>query len=152
MNLRSTVLGSLLAALLSATVASAAVPKRSPGEAARPSLADEAARGELKKAVKRQLSEARLGAALGSYTVSASLVQLRRYIDTDAPKLICVVDLALRDARGQLVASVRGNASATNALAKDVIDAAAHAAVQRLPQALQAARERQKKNAEVAER
>jgi hypothetical protein len=67
-------------------------------------------------------------------------VQLRRYVE-DAPaqaKLVCLIDLALNDAKGNVVASVRGSATTPDTNPRETIDAAAHAAVSRLPGALQA--------------
>jgi hypothetical protein len=47
-----------------------------------------------------------------------------------------VVDLALSDRQGALLASVRGNASTLGASEDETLDAAARSAVARLPAAL----------------
>lgn len=113
-------------------------------------------RKALSESVERQLSEAGLEPSLRRYTISPSLVQLRRYVDQDSKrgKWVCVVDLALRDVHHSVVARVRGNATGggAGATARDTLDAAAHAAVSRLPQALQALEAGRKKPEKIAQR
>jgi hypothetical protein len=111
------------------------------GAAARaPSAAQARAEAALQAAVARHLAEANLSESLSPYTLSPSLVQLRRYVERGGKEyqLVCVVDLALSDAQGTVVASVRGNTAARGASYREAIDAAAGAAVSRLPEALQA--------------
>lgn len=97
----------------------------------------------LRRAVERHVAEARLTDALSAYAISPSLVQLRRYVEPGRKvRLVCVVDLILLDRQGALLATVRGSASATGATPHEAVDAAAHAAVARLPRVLDAARAR----------
>lgn len=130
-------LGLLLLASLFALPTSAA-PKAKGAKSAE----SQTARAEqaLRDAVKRHVSDAGLTEQLASYTVAPSVVQLRRYVEKRKLKLVCVVDLAVKDQQGSLLASVRGNATALGASPDEAVDAAAHAAVVRLPQALQALR------------
>ncbi len=140
MTVRSARWGLLLATVLSAPFAAAAngdSPVRV-GVLHAPAGTDARALVALSESLHRHLAEAPLSESLRPYTVSPSLVQLRRYVeDTKKAKLICLVDLALRDAQGNLVASVRGSATTRGASSRDTIDAATYAAVSRLPGALQ---------------
>jgi hypothetical protein len=68
---------------------------------------------------------------------------LRRYVEPGRNvKLVCVIDLAVFDRQGALLATVRGNAATPGENRAEAIEAAARAAVSRLPSALQALRER----------
>ena len=147
-------LGLLLASLMSASLA-AATSADTPRvrEAKAPLGVDSDARAALSQAVQRQLDAADLGKALRPYTVFPSLVQLRRY--QEAPKRVkwvCVVDLALEDAGGNVLASVRGNAATYGSSARETLDQAASAAVSRLPEALQALSDSRKKPEKIAGR
>lgn len=129
--------GVLLVAALLATPTSAAPKAKRTTSADRQALRAETA---LRDAVTRHVSDAGLTEQLASYTLSPSVVQLRRYVEKRKLKLVCVVDLAVKDQQGSLLASVRGNATALGASPEEAVDAAAHAAVAQLPQALQALR------------
>ena len=109
----------------------------------------------LNHSLQRYLADAHLVESLRPYTVSPSLVQLRRYVEDDTPKqakLVCLIDLALNDAQGNVVASVRGSAITRGASPHETIDAATHAAVSRLPGALQALDSTRKSPTQVAAR
>jgi hypothetical protein len=131
----------LLATVLSAPLAGAASgdsPVRIAAVHA-PAGTDARARAALSESLHRYLSDAALADSLRPYTVSPSLIQLRRYVEgSKQTKLVCMVDLALSDTQGQVVASVRGSATTRGASSRETIDAAAQAAVTRLPGALQA--------------
>ncbi|HXK17845.1 MAG TPA: hypothetical protein VNG33_08585 [Polyangiaceae bacterium] len=133
----------LLTTMLAAPCASAAARTKAP----RTSLPTASAASErstarvLSEALRRQLTDAGLTDSLSGYAISASVTQLRRYIESERLMLVCVVDLSLKDEQGSLVASVRGSATTTGSASPyDAIDSATHAAVARLPQALQALR------------
>jgi hypothetical protein len=155
MTARSTRWGLLLATLISASATAAAAGDSAPRITAvhAPSGTDAKARAALSEAVRRHVTEARLETPLKGYSISPSLVQLRRYVE-DSPKqakLVCLVDLALSDEQGRVVASVKGSATTRGASQGETIDAAAQAAVSRLPTALQALSE-QKNPTQVAAR
>ena len=133
----------LLTTLLGTPLASAA-PKAKARTASRSeaSLAASSERVQaaaLRDALQRHVAEAGLSESLAVYTLSPSVVQLRRYVEASRLTLVCVVDLSLRDRQGALLASVRGSATGTSSQ-NEAIDRATHAAVSRLPQALQALR------------
>jgi hypothetical protein len=143
----------LLATVLAAPFAAAANGDSSVriGAVHAPAGTDARARAALSESLHRYLSEAALAASLRRYTVAPSLTQLRRYVEgSKQAKLVCMVDLALRDTHGNLVASVRGSATTRGASSRETIDAAAHAAVTRLPGALQALNDGQKSPTQVA--
>jgi|SRR5882724_3334454 len=132
----------LLSTLLAAPLASAAPKTKAPG-ASRPDAAVSTARGNtvaLGSALRRHLADAGLTDSFAAYAISPSVTQLRRYVESNRLMLVCIVDLALRDEQGSLVATVRGSASASAGSPYEAIDSATHAAVARLPQALQALR------------
>jgi hypothetical protein len=109
-----------------------------------PASVGERTRDTLRAAVARALSDAKLDAPRTEYSVSVSLLQLRRYIgpDDQQPRLVCIVDVALHDARGVLVGSLSGRASGSAADAnatRDVLDAATRSTISRLPEALKLA-------------
>lgn len=125
------------------------------GAAQVPAGTDAKTLATLNHSLQRYLADAHLVESLRPYTVSPSLVQLRRYVEHDTPKqakLVCLIDLALSDARGNVVASVRGSATKRGGSARETIDAAAHAAVARLPGALQALGSTHKSPAQLAAR
>ncbi len=103
-----------------------------------PPWVSERTREALRDVVEQRLSEAKLGATRVAYSVSVSLLQLRRYIGPEGnePRTVCIVDLALHDESGVLVGSVRGRASAVSATLHDALDAAARSAASRVPEAL----------------
>ncbi len=115
---------------------------------------DAETRAALSRSLERHLAHAKLDDSLKPYQLSPSLVQLRRYVESPSKqvKLVCVVDLALMDAQGVLVASVRGNVTTPSSERREAIDAAAHAVVSRLPAALQALGASDKKREQVAQR
>jgi len=146
-----------LVAVLTAAAAASAAPPAAPVRVERataPATTDARVRAALREAVRRELAEADLGATLRDYTVSPSLIQMRRYVESDTRqlKLVCIVSLSLRDDQGALLASVNGNATTINATQRDTLDAAAHAAVVRLPEALRAALRARQHDSEVAQR
>ncbi|HEX4335220.1 MAG TPA: hypothetical protein VH062_04860 [Polyangiaceae bacterium] len=106
-----------------------------------PATVSSRTRVALRDAIARHLSETQLGATSSPYSVSVSLQQMRRYVgpDDQETKTICIVDVALHDARGALVGSLRGRASGASTTGNDVLDAAARSAVTRLPEALRMA-------------
>jgi hypothetical protein len=93
----------------------------------------------LRRIVERHIAEARLAESVSAYTISPALVQLRRYVEPGRKlKVVCVIDLILSDRQGALLATVRGSVATVGATPHEALDAAAHAAVARLPQALRA--------------
>lgn len=154
MTARSSRWGFVFAALLSASATAAAAGDSAPriNAVRAPAGTDSKTRADLGEAVRRHLAEAGLEGALKAYSISPSLVQLRRYVEEPKQaKLVCLVDLALNDEQGRLVTSVQGGATTRGASQSATIDAAARAAVSRLPGALQALAE-QKNSAQVAAR
>jgi hypothetical protein len=153
---RSARWGLLLGSLLSASAALAASgDARVRINAVQAPLGTDAkARAALSESLRRHLSQAELAESLRPYTVSPSLLQLRRYVE-DTPKqakLVCLIDLALNDSQGNIVASVRGSATTRDTSQRDTIDAAAHAAVARLPTALHALGAKQTNPSQLATR
>jgi hypothetical protein len=143
----------LLVTVLSAPLAAAANRDSSVRIAAvhAPAGTDARARAALSESLHRYLLEAQLAESLRPYTVSPSLTQLRRYVEgSKQAKLVCMVDLALSDMQGQVVASVRGSATTRGASSRETIDAAARAAVTRLPGALQALNDSRNSPTQVA--
>jgi hypothetical protein len=109
-----------------------------------PASVGEQTRETLRDSVARALSDAKLDSPRIEYSVSVSLLQLRRYIgpDDQQPRLVCILDVALHDARGVLVGSLSGRASASAADAtatRDVLEAATRSTIARLPEALKLA-------------
>jgi hypothetical protein len=132
----------VLTTLLAAPLASAA-PKAKARGASRPDapvVTTQSHAAVATEALQRHVTEAGLTDSLARYVITPSVVQLRRYVEAKRLRLVCVVDLALRDERGTLLATVRGNAIAVGASPHEAIDSATHAAVVRLPEALQALR------------
>jgi hypothetical protein len=143
----------LLATILSASLAAAKSGDSSVRIAAvhAPAGTDARARAALSASLHRHLADAGLADSLRAYTLSPSLTQLRRYVeDSKEAKLVCMVDLALSYALGNVVGSVRGRATTRGASSRETIDAAAHAAVAQLPRALQALNDAQKSPTQVA--
>jgi hypothetical protein len=153
MTARRTRWGLVFAALLSASAAAGATGDSAPriNAVQAPAGTDAKTRAALSEAVRRHLAGAHV-TGLSAYSISPALVQLRRYVEEPKrAKLVCLVDLALNDDQGRVVASVQGRATTRDASPAQVIDAAAHAAVSRLPGAIQALGE-QKNPAQVAAR
>jgi hypothetical protein len=146
---------SLLLALALATTwrsAGAEPPKGRVHTVAAPAGTDARVRRALGESIEHELATAGLAPSLGDFTVAASLVQLRRYVKAQgaAVEWVCVVDLALLDQEGNVVVSVRGNAATPRGEARETLNAAAHAAVARLPEALQALDAARKRAEKVA--
>jgi hypothetical protein len=136
MSFRFAATGLLLAA--TALAQPAASKSRADGAAAqRDALRAEA---RLHDAVERHVNDAGLKRSLQGYRLDSNVVQLRRYAEGRKRKLVCVVDLALSDPQGSLLASVRGNATTLGTSEDEALDAAAYSAVSRLPQVLKAAK------------
>jgi hypothetical protein len=153
MTARSARWGLLLATIMSASLATAKGGDSSLriGAVHAPAGTDARARAALSASLQRHLADAGLVESLSPYTISPSLTQLRRYVeDSKQVKLVCMVDLALSDAQGSVVGTVRGRATTSGASPRETIDAAAHAAVARLPRALQALSDSQKPPTQVA--
>ena len=142
----------LLSTMLAAPLASAAPKTKAPG-ASRPDASVSTARSNaaaLDTALRRHLADAGLTDSFAAYSISPSVTQLRRYVESNRLRLVCIVDLALRDEQGSVLATVRGSATTSGASSYEAIDSATHAAVARLPQALQALRA-SSQNSQVAD-
>lgn len=102
-----------------------------------PAGTDPRLRVALQNSVAQRLTEAGLTRSLQGYSLSPSLVQLRSYIEPGHKhaRLVCVVGLALSSDRG-VVADIRGSAMTVGTSQLSAIDAAAQAAVARLPAVL----------------
>ena len=135
MLLRTASLALLGISLLAAPLA--AQPGR--GRAATGAAAEQARwQRALSESVARHAAETGLAGSLRGYSLSSSIVQMRRYTEPDTKhgKLVCIVSVALSDERQALVAEVRGNVSADGAAPLEAIDAAAAVAVSRVPAVL----------------
>lgn len=134
MNLKLTGLGLLVAACLAAPLTSS--------ETARAATTAEASKAELhralQEAVTRHVSQSGIGSSLRGYALAPAIVQLRRYAEpgTKQTKVVCIVSLAVKNQREELVADVRGSASAIGGSSLDAVDAAASSAVSRVPAVL----------------
>lgn len=115
-----------------------------------------ASRASLERTLAQLIAEhaesSGLSQDLRGYSLAPRLVQMRRYTEPGQKrvKLVCIVSLALKDPQSALVAEVTGNAAGFGASERDVLDAAARAAVMRVPTAL--ARLRGDSPSEVARR
>ena len=91
----------------------------------------------LQNSVAQRVTEAGLSRSLEGYALSPSLVQLRSYVEPGQKhaRLVCIVGLALSSDRGVL-ADVRGSAVTVGTSQLSAVDAAAQAAVARLPAVL----------------
>jgi hypothetical protein len=155
MTYRAVAASLVLAAMLGTSWESeAATSKARLRAVAAPVGTDARVRAALSEALERELEAAGLGPSLSDYSVAPSLVQLRRYVKAEGQRLewVCVVELTLLDASQSVVASVRGNAATSQGAARETLDAAAHAAVARLPEALQALGGARKRAEKVAQR
>ncbi len=136
MKPRHASLALLLAGTMAVSLAAAAPGDSSPrvDDVSAPAGTDARLKSALRSSVSQQLADAGLSASLEGYSVSPSLVQLRRYVEPGQKRarLVCVVGLALKNDRGVL-ADIRGSASTTGTSQLEALDAAAHSAVARLP-------------------
>ena len=109
-----------------------------------PSFAGERMRAALRTAVAKTLSSTKVDVPRRGYFVSVSLTQLRRYVapGEDQVRMSCVLDVALHDEHGALVASLRGRATGSATQVSAVFDAAAQSALVHLPEALKLAEAR----------
>jgi hypothetical protein len=91
----------------------------------------------LQNSVTQRLTEAGLNRSLAGYSLSPSLVQLRSYVEPGQKhaRLVCIVGLALSNDRGVL-ANVRGSVVTIGTSQVSAVDAAAQAAIARLPAVL----------------
>ena len=91
----------------------------------------------LQNSVAQRVTDAGLARSLEGYSLSPSLVQLRRYVEPGQKhaRLVCIVGLALSSDRG-VVADVRGSVVTVGTSQLSAVDAAAQAAVARLPAVL----------------
>lgn len=129
--------------MLATPVASAAPKAQAPAAACRsraPVSSERSNAAAVSEALQRHLADAGLSDSLAGYAVAPAVAQLRRYVEAKQLTLVCIVDLSVRDEQGTLLATVRGSAKTQGASAREAIDSATHAAVARLPQALQALR------------
>lgn len=107
------------------------------------SRADSATQRVLRETIEHELSKVDFGSMpyRGHYAVSVALLRFRR-TGTNGKKALCEVGLALRDAHDMLVASIQGRATAESESGDtssfDAMEAAAHSAVSRLPDAVRA--------------
>ena len=129
----------VLASSLALSFAAAAHADSSPRveAATAPAGTDARLKLALRTAVTQQLADAGLSASLAGYSLSPSLIQLRSYVEPrqKQARLVCIVSLALKNDRGVL-AEIRGSAATAGASPLEAVDAAAHAAVARLPAVL----------------
>lgn len=92
----------------------------------------------LEQAVMRHVAQSGLGSSLRGYAVAPAIVQLRRYTEAGSKqvKVVCIVSLAVKNQREELLAEVRGSASALGGSTADAVDAAVGSAVSRMPEVL----------------
>ncbi len=122
---------------LSATLNAVAEP-RTRSAAATKGAAAKDPKLALPRLVSKHAAESGIDRELRGYSLSPQLVQLRRYVEPgqDQLKVICIVSIALKDPSDSLVGEVKGTASTSDGNALDALDAAARAAVLRVPSAL----------------
>lgn len=122
--------------------------------ASAPAGTDARIKQALSQSIRTHAAEAGLTGKLRGYSIAPSLIQLRAFVDPGQkqPRTVCVVELALHDSARGLVASIRGNASSANAGPLAVVDAAAHSAVERLPETLAALQDSESGRARLAGR
>lgn len=92
----------------------------------------------LEQSVTRHVARTGLGSALRGYALAPAIVQLRRYAEpTGTPsKVVCIVSLVVKNQRAELLAEVRGSASALGGSTADAVDAAVGSAMSRMPEVL----------------
>jgi hypothetical protein len=119
-----------------------AVPLASSSTARAGSAPSAATKVELQRAleqsVTRHVARSGLGSSLRGYALAPAIVQLRRYAEPAGKeaKVVCVVSLAVKNQRAELVAEVRGSASALGGSPADAVDAAVSSAISRVPEVL----------------
>ena len=145
MTARRSPLHSMLPALLAVSLSGVAAADGGVDVAAAsaPAGTDARIKQALSDSIRTQVVTAGLTPKLHGYRLSPALIQLRRFIEPGQkqPRTVCVVELGLNDGGG-LLANVRGNASSVGASQLATLDAAAHAAVERLPETLSALQNR----------
>lgn len=132
--------GLMLAGVLATSISLAAPPRR-PGivdVASAPAGTDPRIARALHVAVTEHLAAAGLESELQGYSVSPSLLQLRRYVDPGqkTTKFVCVVALSVQNESREVLAEIRGSAATQGASQLEAVDAAAHSAVLRVAGAL----------------
>jgi hypothetical protein len=146
----------LLPALFAVSLAGVAAADKGVDVAAAsaPAGTDARVKQALSESIRLHAGQAGLTDKLRGYSISPALIQLRGFVDPGQKRArtVCVVELALHDAERGLVASIRGNASSVGATPLAVVDAAAHAAVDRLPETLAALQAPEQGRARVAGR
>lgn len=129
----------VLASSLAVSFAAVAHADSSPRveAASAPAGTDARLKMALQTSVTQRLAEAGLSTSLDGYSLSPSLIQLRPYVEPrqKQARLVCIVGLALKNDRGVL-ADIRGSAATIGASPLEAVDAAARAAVARLPAVL----------------
>lgn len=122
--------------------------------ASAPAGTDARLKQALSESIRVHAGRAGLADKLRGYSISPALIQLRAFVDPGQKRArtVCVVELGLHDSARGLVASIRGNASSSNATPLTVVDAAALAAVDRLPETLAMLQEPQRGHSRVAGR
>jgi hypothetical protein len=112
--------------------------------ASAPAGTDARLKQALSEAIRIQVGQSGLATKLRGYSILPALLQLRRVTGPgqQQPSTECVVELSLQHAKRGLVANVRGNASSIGATQLETLYAAAHSAVDRLPETLSALRDR----------
>lgn len=98
----------------------------------------------LSEAIRIHIGQVGLANRLRGYTILPALLQLRlvpRPVHSQ-PTVECSVQLSLQHPTRGLVAFVQGSASSVGATQLDTLYAAAHSAVERLPETLSALRDR----------
>jgi hypothetical protein len=103
----------------------------------------------LSDAIRTQVGEAGLTSKLSSYSIVPALIQLQRVTGSgqEQPRTVCTVELSLQHSQRGLVANVRGNASGVGGTQLEMVHAAAHAAVDRLPETLSALQDMERRPA-----
>lgn len=122
--------------------------------ASAPAGTDARLKQALSNSIRAHAGQAGLADKLRGYSISPALIQLRGFVDPGQkqPRTVCIVELALHDSTRGLVASIRGNASSVGSTPLAVVDAAARAAVDRLPATLAALQAPERGRARVAQR
>lgn len=146
----------LLPALFAVSLAGVAAADKGVEVAAAsaPAGTDARLKQALSDSIRVHAGQAGLSEKLRGYSISPALIQLRAFVDPGQKRArtVCVVELALHDSARGLVASVRGNASGVGATPLAIVDAAAQAAVDRLPATLAALQDTERGRARVAGR
>ncbi|RYZ05260.1 MAG: hypothetical protein EOO73_20805 [Myxococcales bacterium] len=135
MNLKLTGLGLCVAACLAGALTTSE-PARAESAPAASSKAE--LQRALQDAVTRHVARSGVGSSLRGYALAPAIVQLRRYAEPNGKqsKTVCIVSLAVKNQREELVAEVRGSAAALGGSQLDAVDAAASSAVSRVPEVL----------------